>query len=170
MADSRYDWAALYGKHRDAMHRVARQVLRGSGRVDLADDAVSDAVESLMKKPPSVPPRSWEALLVATAKRRAIDIMRSSAIKTGVAYSEEYVPGTSLADQEDALEWLEKLSRARPAIARLDRQEQFVFVEHIVRDRLRADVAAALGVSPSRVSQITTKVLMMIRTAVEEGA
>ena len=124
-----------------------------------------------MKKPPSVPPRSWEALLVATAKRRAIDIIRSSAIKTGVAYSEEYVPGTSLADQEDALEWLEKLPRAnRPAIARLDRQEQFVFVEHIVRDRLRADVAAALGVSPSRVSQITTKVLMMIRTAVEEGA
>ena len=35
MADSRYDWAALYGKHRDAMHRVARQVLRGSGRVIL---------------------------------------------------------------------------------------------------------------------------------------
>ena len=49
MADPSYDWAALYQKHRDAMYGVAYEVLRGSGRVDLADDAVQEAMVSLMK-------------------------------------------------------------------------------------------------------------------------
>lgn len=56
MADASIDWAALYQKHRDAMFRVAKGVLRSSGRVDLADDAVQDAMVSLMKSPPTEPP------------------------------------------------------------------------------------------------------------------
>jgi len=58
MADPSYDWAALYQKHRDAMYGVAYEVLRASGRWDLAADAVQEAMVSLMKAPPAQPPRS----------------------------------------------------------------------------------------------------------------
>ncbi|PRB65664.1 sigma-70 family RNA polymerase sigma factor [Microbacterium sp. MYb45] len=169
MADPSYDWAALYQKHRDAMYGVAYEVLRGSGRVDLAADAVQEAMVSLMKAPPAQPPRSWEALLVATSKRRALDIVRSAAVVRGVEYSEEYVSGGAAPDEDDAMDRFEKMARARPAIARLDTQEHYVLTQYIVLDRPRGDVAAELGVTPARISQISTKVLSKINAAVEGG-
>ncbi|WP_193752236.1 sigma-70 family RNA polymerase sigma factor [Microbacterium oxydans] len=169
MADPSYDWAALYQKHRDAMYGVAYEVLRGSGRVDLADDAVQEAMVSLMKAPPPEPPRSWEALFVVTAKRRALDIVGAAAMKKGSKFSEEYVPAARPPDDDDALERLEKMARARPVIAGLDAQEHVVLAQYIVRDRPRGDVAAELGVTPGRVSQISTRVLSKINAAVEEG-
>ncbi|WP_022898932.1 sigma-70 family RNA polymerase sigma factor [Humibacter albus] len=171
MADASIDWAALYQKHRNAMYGVAYEVLRGSGRVDLAEDAVQDAMHSLMKAPPKEAPKSWEALLVATAKRRALDMIRSAAMTRGVGYSEEYAPVALPTGEDDVLERLEKIARARSAIARahLDNQESFVLAQYIVADRPRVDVAADLGVTPARVSQISTKVLFKISVAVEEG-
>lgn len=169
MADPSYDWAALFQKHRAAMYGVAYEVLRGSGRVDLAADAVQEAMVSLMKMPPAEPPRNWEALLVATSKRRALDIVGSAAMRTGVEYSEEYVPDASAPDEEDAMEWLAKMARVRPAITRLDAQEHHVLAQYIVLDRPRGDVAAELGVTPARISQISTKVLSKIKAAAEGG-
>jgi len=169
MADPSYDWAALYQKHRDAMYGVAFEVLRGRGRADLAADAVQEAMLSLMKAPPAEPPRSWEALLVATSKRRALDIVRSAAVVRSVEYSEEYVRGGAAPDEDEAMEWLEKMAQARPAIARLDAQEHFVLAQYIVLDRPRGDVAAEVGVTPARISQISTKVLSKINAAVKGG-
>lgn len=168
MVDAPIDWAALYQKHRNAMYGVAYEVLRGSGRVDLAADAVQEAMVSLMNAPPAAP-RSWEGLLVATAKHRALDIVRSAAVVRGVAYSEEYLPISEPSGEDETLERLEKVARARPVIAQLDPQAHTVLAEYIVLDRPRADVAAELGVTPARVSQIATKVLAEIAAAVAEG-
>lgn len=168
-SDPSVDWAALYQKHRAAMYGVAYEVLRGSGRVDLAADAVQEAMVSLMKKPPTEIPRSWEALLVATAKRRALDMIRSAAMVRGVELSEEFLPGAAPSDEDEALERLEKIARARPVIARLDQQSHTVLAQYIVLDRPRSDVAAELGVTPARISQIATRVLTEINAAVQEG-
>ncbi|MFG6476920.1 sigma-70 family RNA polymerase sigma factor [Microbacterium sp. P06] len=169
MADAAIDRAALYQKHRNAMYGVAYEVLRGSGRVDLADDAVQEAMVSLMKSPPKETPRSWEAMLVATAKRRALDIIRSAAMVRGVEFAEEFLPGEVPSGEDETLERLEKMARARPVIARLDPQAHTVLAQYIVLDRPRAEVAAELGVTPARISQIATKVLAEINAAVQEG-
>jgi RNA polymerase sigma-70 factor (ECF subfamily) len=169
MAAVSIDWAALYQKHRDAMFRVAYGVLRSSGRVDLADDAVQDAMVSLMNSPPTEMPRSWEALLVATAKRRAIDMIRSAAMAKGAVLEEERPLQIELADVDDAFERLAKMALARTAIAQLDRQAQYVLAQYVVLDRPRAEVAAGLGVTPSRVSQIAAQLLTQIQNAVAEG-
>lgn len=166
--DASIDWAALYQKHRDAMYGVAYEVFRGRGRVDLAADAVQDAMISLMNSPPAIP-RNWEALLVATAKRRALDIVRSAAMVRGVAYSEDYLPRSQPSGEDETLERLEKIARARPIIARLDAQAYTVLAQYIVLDRPRSEVASELNVSPARVSQVATKVLAEIQAAVAEG-
>jgi DNA-directed RNA polymerase specialized sigma24 family protein len=74
------DWAALYQQHRDAMYRVAARALREAGRADKAGDAVSAAMASLMKSPPANV-QNWQALLVKAAKRRALDILGSAAVR-----------------------------------------------------------------------------------------
>lgn len=169
MADAAIDWAALYQKHRNAMYGVAYEVLRGSGQVDLAADAVQEAMASLMKSPPKETPRSWEALLVVTTKRRALDMIGSAAMVRGVEFSEEFLPGEVSSGEDETLERLEKMARARPVIARLDTQAHTVLAQYIVLDRPRAEVAAELGVTPARISQIATKLLTEINAAVQEG-
>src|ERR1700728_3558476 len=66
------DLGALYLRHRGAMHKVAASVLREAGRASEAGDAVHDAIVSIMASPPR-DVRDWEAFLVSTAKRRALD-------------------------------------------------------------------------------------------------
>ena len=84
------DWAALYQRHRDAMYRVASRVLREVGLADRAEDGVQDTMVSLMKAPP-VGVGNWEAVLVTTAKRRALDILHSAAIRhSGPQLGEEH--------------------------------------------------------------------------------
>ena len=75
------DWAALYQKHRDAMYRIAARVLREAGLAESAEDAVMDAMTSLMNSPPTETVRNWEAVLVTAAKRKALDLLRSAAIQ-----------------------------------------------------------------------------------------
>jgi RNA polymerase sigma-70 factor (ECF subfamily) len=170
MAEVPTDWAALYQRHRDAMYGVAHEVLRGTGRVDLAGDAVNEAFLSFMKSPPAEPPRSWEALLVATAKRRALDIIRSAAVRRDAEYVEENLPVTGATDDDEVLERLEKIARAKPVVARLSGRERIVLEQYVICEHPRAEVAAALGVSPARISQIATAVLAKIHAALEEGA
>lgn len=171
MVEASIDWAALYQKHRDAMFRVAKGVLRSSGRIDLADDAVQDAMVSLMKSPPNELPRSWEALLVATAKRRALDVVRSAVMVKGAVLEEDRASAVGAPGMEDVLERLERMALVRAAIAKakFDARAQYVLAQYVVLERPRAEVAAELGVTPARVSQIATKVLAEIKAAVSEG-
>ena len=81
------DWAALYQQHRDAMYRVAARVLREAGRADEAEDAVMAAMESLMKSPPTNV-QNWQAVMVTAAKRRALDLLGSAAVRHEVATDE----------------------------------------------------------------------------------
>jgi hypothetical protein len=74
------DWAALYQQHRDAMYRAAAaRVLRGAGRADEAGDAVSAAMESLMKSPPANV-LNWQAVrgAASAAPRRSIASLPSA--------------------------------------------------------------------------------------------
>ncbi|GAA2969633.1 sigma-70 family RNA polymerase sigma factor [Microbacterium schleiferi] len=169
MSDASIDWAALYQKHRKAMFGAAREVLRGSGRVDLAEDAVQNAMVSLMQSPPTEAPRSWEALLVATAKRRALDMATSAYMSRRAPLSEDVPETDHVVVEDEVLERLETLAVARAVLARRDDRTRTVFREVVVFDRPRAEVAAELGVTPPRISQIVTEVLAEIRAAVEKG-
>lgn len=160
------DWAALYEKHRDAMYGAALMVLARKAP-DLANDAVNSAMVSLMENPPSSV-SNWKALLVATAKRRALDIVRSAAIKRASELVDEHAEDRS-PDGDAILRRLDLAARAKAAIAMLNAQEQYVLNEYLVHQDSRASVAAALGVTPARVSQIATKIQRDIRAALEEG-
>lgn len=72
------DLAALYQKHRDAMYRVAAQVLGEGGIADQKVDVVHDTFMSLMASPPSEEVRNWEAFLIKCVKYKATDRLRSA--------------------------------------------------------------------------------------------
>ncbi len=164
------DWAALYQKHRDAMYRVAGSVLREAGRAAEAEDAVMTAMESLMKSPPCEV-TTWEAVMVNAAKWRALDILNSAASR----HSAPPVPSSY--DQQDPLDLANEVAElvdrrrasgvVREKLATLDERLRYVAWEYVARARPRPEVAAELGVSPGRVSQMAKEALRQLRKAME---
>ena len=160
------DWAALYAKHRDVMHRVAAAELRGAGLADQANDVVQQAMVSLMSSPPR-DVRSWEAVMVSTAQRRARDLMRSAVVRhAGPEISTDH----DERDEDDAAEVaLSAIERQRSIeivqqlLTTLDERHRKVAWDYVALERARKEVAVELGVSPARVSQMATQALKTLK-------
>ncbi len=165
------DWAALYRKHRDAMYRVAARNLRGSGREAEAEDVVTNAMVSLMENPPQSV-KNWEAMMVKATRLRALDHLKSAAVR--------HASGTELVDDDGAVQTaieddvIEAVDRERAAAAAwdklslLDERHRRIAWEYIAKGRPRDAVAAELGVSPARVSQMATKALRELKEALQK--
>jgi RNA polymerase sigma-70 factor (ECF subfamily) len=152
-------------KHGDAMHRVAARVLREAGLADQAGDAVQEAMVSLMASPPD-DVRKWEAVMVKTAKRRALDRLGSAVVRhAGPELSEEHdhADGSDISDE--IAESLDRAALVRHSLAVLDDRHRKVAWEYVALERPRAEVAAELGVTPARVSQMATRALEQLRDA-----
>ncbi|WP_332643569.1 RNA polymerase sigma factor [Aeromicrobium sp.] len=162
------DWAALYLSHRDAMYRVAASVLRGFGIADQADDVVQDAMVSLMGSPPSEV-NNWEAMMVSAAKNRALDRVGSAAVRhAGPELDPHRLGGEAPDIADDVAESLDRQRLAAKAwdhLGILDDRHRKVAWEYIALGRDRTEVAAELGVSPARVSQMAKKAAEDLREA-----
>lgn len=165
------DWAALYQKHRDAMYRVAARTLRGSGREAEAGDVVMAAMESLMKRPPQNV-KNWEAMMVKTTTRRALDLLKSAEVKhsSGVELLDHdaALPGNLEQDIAEAVDRQRDAAAAWDKLSILDDRHRQVVWEYVAKERPRDEVAAELGVSPARVSQMATKALKQLKEALEK--
>ena len=158
---------ALYLQHRDAMYRVAAGVLREAGRESEAEDAVSDAIVSLLASPPTGV-ANWEAFLVTAAKRKALDRLRSAEVRHAGPDLD-----TSVHDRSDGFDLADEVATdidrqrraavAWDALAVLETRHRKVVWEIAGLGRKRAEVAADLGVTPARVSQMMTRALEDLR-------
>ncbi len=158
------DWGRLFEAHHQAMQQVAAQALQSSGRHDLAEDAMMQAFLSLMLHPPSEV-GNWEALLVATAKHRAIDTARSFDLthRDARGLRDDMQPDESVPDTIDDLDTALTASQAMAEIARLPDLQQRVVRHTVLEQRSIRVVAADLGLSPARVSQLKTAALATLR-------
>lgn len=167
------DWGALYTANKDAMYRVVRAALRGPGLLHHDDDVVQEAIRSLMASPPADGARNWEAVMVRAAKNKAIDLIRSAAVrKAGPEIEDEHYRPETYADMaEDASEDLDRQRRAQQVHALLkvlpDRDRDVVWRRSGLEEP-RKQVAVDLGVTPSRVSQITEAALERLRAELEK--
>lgn len=161
------DLAALYLKHRDALHRVAASVLRDRGLTDHANDVVQDAFLSIMTSPPKAEVRNWEAFLVTAVKRKAIDRLRSAEVKhAGPELAEEHDQADVTDIADEATETVDRrrlAAKAYDALAVLDERQRKVAWDYLALERPRAQVAAELEVTPARVSQIAAEVVIRLR-------
>ncbi|WBP93197.1 sigma-70 family RNA polymerase sigma factor [Mycolicibacterium neoaurum] len=171
MTSAPLDLAALYLRHRDAMYRVAASVLRDRGLEAQAADAVSEAVVSIVASPPENVV-NWEAFLVTAAKRKALDIIRSAAVRhAGPELDQDlYDQGDDTDIAEDVASRLDDVEQAAVAwdcLSLLDDRERKVAWEIGALGHSRDEVASRLGVSPSRVSQIFGRAMKMLREEME---
>ena len=162
-----HDLGALYLRHREAMHKVAASVLHEAGLASEAGDVVNDAIVSIMASPPR-DVRNWEAFLVTAAKRKALDRIRSAGVRhSGQRFVESRHDQVDESDvAEDVAADLDRKQRTAVAwdcLSVLDARHRKVVWDIAALERPRGEVAAELGVSPARVSQMMTRALTLLR-------
>lgn len=163
MAAAPHDLAALYLRHRDAMFAVAYSVLRGTARVSDVEDVVMATVASLLDKPPTEPLINWEAYLVRASRNKALDLLRSAAVRHAGAPIEQ--DPDSATDEFIADGVAERVDDSRDGavlwdkLALLEPRERRILWEYKGKGRPRSGVARVFGISPARVSQISTQTL-----------
>jgi RNA polymerase sigma factor (sigma-70 family) len=159
------DIPALYEKHRDAMYRVARSMLRHEDQ-HRAEDVMQEAVLSVLRNPPEGV-RNWEALFVQVVKRKVWDLWKSSAHKhellvfDDVAPLEDELGGDDLGMDpavmvEETREREAVVTLVRGAfaeLARADPDAAYAYLQVKEHGRKSEEVAAEMGVSGSRVRQ-----------------
>lgn len=164
------DWAALYLKHRQAMYRVAAATLRAAGLADRADDVVQAAMVSLMSSPPQGI-LSWEALMVATVRRRARDLITSADVRhagpeLGPEHEQE-VPEDTAEVVVAAIERQRLIGVLHEVLAVLEPRLRKVAWEYLALGRPRPEIARELGVTAPRVSQMAREVTKKLKDEME---
>ncbi|WP_344878224.1 sigma-70 family RNA polymerase sigma factor [Zhihengliuella alba] len=162
------DIGALYERYKHVMHRVAASALRGAGLLSEVSDVVQDAVVSIISSPPSYEVRNWEAFLVQAVKRKAIDRIRSAPVRHAGDGFDEWVrdrpeDGDLAQDVVDELHRQEQVKLALESLAVLDERHRTAVWATVALGRARADVAAELGVTPPRISQMVKRALKLMR-------
>lgn len=166
-------WAALYSQHKDAMWNAAARELVWVGMGHLAEDAVSEAMMSLLKFSPPDGVRDWAAFMANCARRRAQDLRRSATGKARVdtAYSARDTRQENQDFVDDLVETIDRRPLAAKGWAKLEmlgERERFALVQFKLNGRPQDDVAKDLGVSRARVSQLATAALKKLATMLEE--
>lgn len=158
------DWAALYGKHRDTMIRVAARGLLLAGRdTDEAQDIVNSLFVEVMKQRPA-DVRNWEAFLVHATKLRVRDFLGSAQASrcaaVGLGSDEESQPldqDAGINVEEEALlsvQWDLVREPLQQALADLPDDQHKVVRWRLFEDMSNVEIAPRLGVTPQRVSQL----------------
>jgi len=174
MAAPHPDIGALYLRHRDSMYGVAASVLRGTPQHSYVEDVVMETIASIIQRPPAGPVENWEAFLVRATRNKALDLLKSASSRHagGQLQNLHHPPDHQYLADEVA----EKVDRQRAgayvwdALAVLDPRDRAILWEYKALGRTRAEVARKHGISPARVSQISTDALTKLKDElVKEG-
>lgn len=158
--------AEAYREHQGLLFRVAVVRLHGSGLQADAQDVVSTAVLSLMEHPAGEV-TNWRALLIDVVNKKALDHMRSAWARRhdGRSPDPDQVDDErfEIADLEDTIDMGAAMETATDALNSLPKIHHTVARECIWHERKQSEVAAELGISQPRVSQVLKEAKEMIR-------
>jgi RNA polymerase sigma factor (sigma-70 family) len=160
----RPDWAALYECHRGAMLRVAASRFRLAGRdPDQAQDVVNQVFVEVMSNPPATV-SNWESYLVRATSNRVSDHLTAAEARrafptgTGADDQADLLDTPAPDDVEDqairALRSEQLRHRIREVLAGLPDGERRVLKARLFEEKTNIEVAAQLGVSQARASQL----------------
>lgn len=162
------NFPVIYEQGRKAMFRAAHAHLRTWGRESEVDDVVSDAITSILAKPPAEEVRNWEAFLVTAAIRKAQDLTKSArAQRTRTPYEPDRHDQTTdddiAADVAAAVDLQRDAELIPDLLDALNDRERHVVWQVKALGRSRQELADELDVDPSRISQICTATLKKLR-------
>lgn len=172
MSSNDYDLAAIYGRYKDDMHRVAARILRDYHLTVEAEDVVHTAIEEVLQKPPTSPIKNWQAFLITITKRRAYDKIREAHVKNSDRSlgKPPDLPDDTQDLAQDVADNLERLANAahlHDLLGTLPEQERIVLWRIFGLEEKQSAIAKEMGLSSGRISQIRMSGLTKLRTQMQ---
>lgn len=165
--------AEAYTKHATAMHRVAYAILYDRGLQNEAGDIVNNAILEVLEHPP-IGVQNWEAYLVTIVRRRALDFVKSAAVRhrDGSEVDLNVYPDEADRIEEvgDGMDILTQMVKAVDALNSFESSTRRIAYEYFWLGRKQSDVASDLGITQARVSQIVAATRKQMKDHIEGGA
>jgi RNA polymerase sigma-70 factor, ECF subfamily len=160
------DWAAIFSRHYPVMYAAAASVLKGQTALGVdADDIVSIALREAIAKGLPAEMGQLHSYLARIARLRAVDALRRrkhQADEPPDPATES--PARIIPDGPEELAVQSELASEMAAhLDGLPERERIALESTVMRDRPRDEVAAVLGVTPQRVSQLVSAALRRLR-------
>lgn len=164
------DIGAVFLKHRDVMYSVAYAMLR-TDQHNQAKDVIGEVMVAILRHPPDSV-ENWEAYLVRSVQNKIRDLWKSAAHRHEQLLLAEAAPiegdrlGGDEVEDDPASDVVELISRqqtvqsVRAAMAEVeawDPQAAYVLWQCSGLERSSQQVADDLGLSSSRIRQISSK-------------
>lgn len=160
------DWAAIFSQHYPVMYAAAASVLKGQTALGVdADDIVSIALGEAITKGLPAEVEHLHSYLARIARLRAVDALRRrkhQADEPPDPATESPARITPDGPEELAVQ-SELASEIAAHLGGLPERERIALENTVMRDRPRDEAAAALGVTPQRVSQLVSAALRRLR-------
>jgi RNA polymerase sigma factor (sigma-70 family) len=153
-------YGTLFDRHREAAHRLARQLVRGPDSDDLVAEAFTKVLSVLMSG--AGPDIAFRAYLLTAVRRLHIDRMREAARVEPSDDLEQFDPGTAFEDP--AIDGFERSAAAR-AFSSLPERWQLVLWHLEVEGQKPAEIAPLLGLGANSVSALAYRAREGLRQA-----
>ncbi|MGH3354704.1 MAG: sigma-70 family RNA polymerase sigma factor, partial [Nocardioidaceae bacterium] len=153
-------FAELFGRHQEAAHRLARQLVRGEDTDDLVSEAFARVL--LLLQNGSGPDEAFRAYLLTAVRRLHVDRIRAGRRLHVSDDLEAFDPGIPF--QDTAVEGFERSTTAQ-AFASLPERWQLVLWHLDVEGQKPAQVAPLLGISANSVSALAYRAREGLRQA-----
>lgn len=158
------DLAALYVRHRDVLWRVTQRQLPRHMH-DRAGEVINDVFAKLQGNPPTEPVENWEAYLITLVRRRAISVCRKEHVDRYGSFPAE--DGAAFGVWDGASERANEQS-VKKMLMLLEPRRRRILEQVVIADRPAKALAAELGISEGRVSQLKTDALRQLKTIWEQ--
>ncbi|MGH2732290.1 MAG: RNA polymerase sigma factor [Actinomycetota bacterium] len=170
-AGERQAWGDAYRLHANVVRAASRQAL-GAQRPGgwTSDDVVHEVFTKMMRRQLPDDLVSLRGYLIVAARNVVLDALRRPSATLEMAEDPEAkMPPAAGADPEElvinaalCLDILEHLGE-------LTGNERYGFVQRVMMQRDRGEIARELGVTPQRVSQLVVSATTKLRRAIREG-
>lgn len=158
------DLAALYVRHRHVLWRVTQRQLPIHMH-DRAGDVINDVFAKLQVNPPTEPIENWEAYLITLVRRRAISVCRQEHVDR---YGEFPAEDGAVFGVWDGASERASDQAVKEILMRLEPRRRRILEQVVIADRPAKAVAAEMGISEGRVSQLKSDALQRFKTIWEQ--
>lgn len=155
-AGDRQAWADAYRLYATDVRVAARRALglqRPGGLT--SDDVVHDVFTNMMRRALPEDLVSLRSYLVVAARHVVLDAVKSRSARLEMVEDVETNAPPALGEDPEELAISSALYvRVLEHLTELTQNERYVFVQRVMKERRRDEVAQELGVTPQRVSQL----------------
>ncbi|NLT09118.1 MAG: sigma-70 family RNA polymerase sigma factor [Ruminococcus sp.] len=164
-------YRALFDEYWQYTYTIICQMLRGCGRLRAAEECTSDVLSDVMLNYDTAYEGSLKAYIGTTARRRAIDICRSSKKRDSITSSLDCEDAPEISSSEDIAYDAERSELTRLLIEQINalgEPDSVIIIQKYFFERNSIEIGRLIGMNPITVRNRLSRALKRLKPVLEK--